>query len=354
MHEAMEAIAEHEPARSAPRAAATVAVVVIGRNEGARLARCLDSVRAADFPAERMELVYVDSASTDDSCALARARGARVLSVTPPRPSAAFGRNAGWHASDAEYVLFLDGDTILHPDFLAHALDAMRDPECAIVWGHRREIAPESSIYNRVLDLDWIYPPGPSEFCGGDALMRRAVLEEVGGFDAELIAGEEPELCRRIRQRGYSIQHLDRPMTGHDLAIQHFGQYWKRAVRAGHAYAEVSERFRGSAMPLWEREVSRNRIHARVLAGVIVAGLVASLAARTPLFAIPSGALLAALVLRTAIKVGWKDARWSTRLLYALHSHLQQIPIYVGQLRYAASKRRGERPALIEYKESAR
>ncbi|MFN0244248.1 MAG: glycosyltransferase [Planctomycetota bacterium] len=350
----MEALAEQEPARVAPRATATVAVVVIGRNEGARLARCLDSIGAARFPANLMEIVYVDSASTDDSCALARARGARVISVTPSRPSAACGRNAGWRATDAEYVLFLDGDTILHPDFLAHALDAMRDRRCAIVWGHRREIAPESSIYNRVLDLDWIYPPGPSEFCGGDALMRRAVLAEVGGFDAELIAGEEPELCHRIRQRGYFIDHVDHPMTGHDLALQRFGQYWKRAVRAGHAYAEVSERFRGSAMPLWEREVRRNRIHAHVLAGALVVGIGASLAARTPLFAIASAAFLAALVLRTATKVGWKDARWSTRVLYALHSHLQQIPIYVGQLRYAASKRRGERQALIEYKEPAR
>lgn len=350
----MEAVREREPARAAPRDASVVAVVVIGRNEGQRLARCLDSIRSAHFAAERLDLVYVDSASTDESCSIARTRGARVLSVTPPRPSAAFGRNAGWRASDAEFVLFLDGDTVLDPDFLTHALEAMSDRKCAVVWGHRREIAPEASIYNRVLDLDWVYPPGPSEFCGGDALMRRSVLDEVGGFDADLIAGEEPELCRRIRQRGYTILHVDRPMTGHDLAIRRFGQYWKRAVRAGHAYAEVSERFRGSVMPLWEREVRRNRMHARVLVGVVLGSVVLSLVARTPMFALAGGVFLAALVVRTAAKVAWKDARWTNRLLYALHSHLQQIPIYVGQLRYAAGKRRGEHQALIEYKEPAR
>ena len=57
-------------------------------------------------------------------------------------------------------------------------------PKVAVVWGHRREIHPEQSIYNRVLDLDWIYAPGPTLFCGGDALFRRSVLTATNGFDA--------------------------------------------------------------------------------------------------------------------------------------------------------------------------
>ena len=49
-----------------------VSVVIIGRNEGPRLSRCLASVRAADAQAFTLEILYVDSASSDDSVARAR------------------------------------------------------------------------------------------------------------------------------------------------------------------------------------------------------------------------------------------------------------------------------------------
>ena len=227
-----------------------LSVVVIGRNEGARLERCLRSIGQMDAPGE-VEIVYVDSASVDGSPARAAAMGAKVIAVHPKRPTAALGRNAGWRAASAEFVLFLDGDTILNPAFVKEALRNL-DETTAIVWGHRREINIQGSIYNRTLDLDWIYPPGITEFCGGDALMRRAVLEQVGGFDETLIAGEEPEMCRRIRSHGWKIRHIDFPMTGHDLAMTKWSQYWRRATRAGYAYAEVSQRFRGSGLPFWE------------------------------------------------------------------------------------------------------
>ena len=245
-----------------------LSVVIIGRNEGARLVRCIESVQAMRAPAGGVEILYVDSDSTDGSPARAREMGARVIVVHPERPSAALGRNAGWRAANAPMILFLDGDTILHPEFVAEAAKAFADPQVAVVWGHRREIHPEHSIYNRVLDLDWVYPPGPSEFCGGDALMRRQALEEIGGYDETLIAGEEPEMCRRLRSRGYAIQHLDLPMTGHDLAITRWSQYWRRAFRAGHAYAEVSDRFRGTGQPLWEREVKRTVVHGSAILGL--------------------------------------------------------------------------------------
>lgn len=131
-----------------------------------------------------------------------------VIEVRPERPCAAVGRNAGWRAAQGEFVLFLDGDTELHPAFVARALREMRNPRVAVVWGHRREIRPEQSVYVRVLDLDWVYAPGPSEFCGGDALMRRRCLAETGGFDDSLIAGEELELCRRNLFRGLTLLAL--------------------------------------------------------------------------------------------------------------------------------------------------
>lgn len=323
-----------------------VSVVVIGRNEGERLVRCLESARPLGA-----ELIYVDSSSTDGSPERAAALGARVLRVQPERPSAAVGRNAGWRAARGEFVLFLDGDTVLHPDFVRRALREFRDPDVAVVWGHRRERDPAQSLYVRVLDLDWIYAPGDTAFCGGDALMRRSVLERAGGFDETLIAGEEPELCRRIRAPGYRIVHIDAPMTTHDLAIRSFRAYWQRAFRAGHAYAEVAQRFAASPDPLWQRESRRNLFHG---AAVLVAPLAFAAACLVhPLAGVLLAALALLIVARSARRCAWKGGSLATRILYALHAHLQQVPILLGQLAYRRNRRRGVRQRLIDYKEPA-
>lgn len=327
-----------------------LSVVVIGRNEGERLSRCLASVCGMRDPGGPVEIIYVDSASRDDSVARARAFGARVVEVSPERPSAALGRNAGWREAQAPYLLFLDGDTVLHPDFVADSLPEFGDPKVAVVWGHRRELHPEQSLFNRALDLDWVYPPGPSDFCGGDALMRADVIRSVDGFDASLIAGEEPEMCQRIRAQGFTILHVDRPMTGHDLAMKTWASYWKRAFRAGYAYAEVSERLRHTEFPLWVEDARRNRVRGGFLSFLFAAGAVASVIARTLL---PLGLALAvflALALRSAWKARWKGGGLWTLLLYGIHSHLQQIPILAGQIACRIDRRRRRGRFLIEYK----
>ncbi len=328
-----------------------LSVVIIGRNEGERLTRCLQSVQTMRDPGGAFEIIYVDSASGDDSVLRADALGARVIEVKPERPSAALGRNAGWREAKGEFVLFLDGDTVLDAGFVADSMVEFGDPNVAVVWGHRREIHPEHSWFNRVLDLDWIYPPGVSAFCGGDAIMRRAVLAEVGGFDASLIAGEEPELCQRMRAKGYAILHVDRAMTGHDLAMTRWPAYWRRAFRAGYAYAEVSDRLKAGPFPLWTRESRRNLMHASVLFGFTLASVAAALllVSAWPLVLPPLA--LGALALRTAVKVRWKSpGDWLTLWLYGLHSHLQQIPICLGQLAWMWDRRRRQKRQLIEYK----
>src|SRR5450432_3491466 len=126
-----------------------LSIVVIGRNEGERLMRCLDSVRSIRGLGGGTETIYVDSASTDGSPERAAAAGAIVVVVESANPTAALGRNAGWKAASGDFVLFLDGDTVLHPDFPRIALEAISaDRTVAAVWGHRRELYPERSIYN--------------------------------------------------------------------------------------------------------------------------------------------------------------------------------------------------------------
>jgi len=139
-------------------------------------------------------------------------------------------------------------------------------------------------------------------------------------------------------------------MTGHDLRITRWNQYWKRATRAGHAYAEVAERFRNSDDPFWSSERRRNLIRG---IGWIISLAVA--VAAVPFLGIFPVALwftlLMLLSLRSAWKARWKRATPGILFLYGIHSHLQQLPIFVGQLQYELSKRRRRPQKLIEYNE---
>jgi len=330
-----------------------IAVVVIGRNEGERLRACLTSVLAMDYPHELIEVIYVDSSSTDSSVALARGLGVKTIVLEGPT-TAARGRNAGWTQTEAPFVLFLDGDTLLHPAFVASAIAHFNDPihkePLAGVYGNRRETRTADSIYNAIFDLDWNAGTGYSLFFGGDALVRREALAAVGGYNPLLIAGEEPDLCRRMRGLGYRILHVDEPMTLHDLAMFKFGQYWRRSIRTGYAYAEISTKYAKTDDPLWSAE-SKSNITRGIfwLWGSVLAIILSVLVHSVAPFAL---FLVAAFILiaRTAAKAVGKTHSLKLLLAYSLHSHLQQVPILFGQIRYHKQRRHGGDAAIIEYK----
>ncbi len=217
-----------------------VAVVAIGRNEGERLKACLRSVIDA-----AAVVVYVDSGSTDDSVAFARSIGVDVIQIDMSVPfTAARARNAGWRrvrelAPQVRLVQFVDGDCSVAPGWLATAAAFLQQrADVASVCGRRRERHPERSIYNRLCDLEWDTPVGEARSCGGDVMTRLDALQAVGGYRDACIAGEEPELCVRLRAAGWRIWRLPDEMTLHDAAMTRIGQWWKRSMRAGYTYAE--------------------------------------------------------------------------------------------------------------------
>ena len=220
-----------------------MAVVVIGRNEGERLKPSLRSASAAGLP-----LIYVDSGSADGSGPVAAALGVPVVELDPGRPfSAARARNEGLEAAlrrwpDIRYVLFLDGDCVLDADFPAAAAAMFENQaDCAIVTGHLSERFPDASIYNRLCAIEWRSPPGRIEnfaALGGIMAARVSAVLEVGCFNEQVIAGEDSELGVRLALAGYLSLKIDRPMATHDAEMKTFGQWWTRAVRAGHSIAQ--------------------------------------------------------------------------------------------------------------------
>ncbi|QDS96081.1 Glycosyl transferase family 2 [Roseimaritima multifibrata] len=221
-----------------------IAAVAIGRNEGNRLRQCLASLYG------RCEcIVYVDSGSTDESVEVAKSLGAvLVLLESESRFTAARARNAGWKKlitlhPDLDYIQFVDGDCVVAADWLTIGASALSaDSKIAVVCGRRREKHPEASLYNRLMDLEWNAPAGYVKSCGGDSLVRLSALTDVDGFNDTVLAGEEPELCQRLRNRGWSILQLDAEMTSHDAAMLQLSSWFRRCIRSGYGSLDVYHR----------------------------------------------------------------------------------------------------------------
>lgn len=234
-----------------------VDAVVIGRNEGARLVACLHSLQG-----QVRRLIYVDSGSTDGSVAAARSLGAEVVVLDSAQPfTAARARNRGLGLlaeTPPDFVQFVDGDCTVDARWIPLALAAfVTHPDAVVVCGRRREVAPQASVYNRLADAEWATPIGRALACGGDAVMRYGALRAVGGYRDSLIAGEEPELCLRLRKAGGQIWRIDAEMTRHDAAMTRFGQWWARSKRAGHAFAEGAALYGKAPERHWVTETRR-------------------------------------------------------------------------------------------------
>ncbi|SHH54125.1 glycosyltransferase [Cognatishimia maritima] len=317
-----------------------VAIVAIGRNEGDRLKACLASL--PDVP-----IVYVDSGSTDGSVELARKSGAMVVELSPDRPfTAARARREGYEAlceqGCPDFIQFIDGDCALQPGWLDQALSAMEDHlDWGIVTGWRREVYPDASVYNALCHHEWDRPAGDISTCGGDMLVRAAAIKEAGPFDDHVIAAEDDEFCVRIRIAGWTIHRLPLEMTRHDAAMYHFEQWWKRAVRSGHGFAQVGQMH----PPYFARERQRVVVYGMVLPALAGLGL---------LFFWPL-TILSLLVygvnfLRIAQGLrgeGLETAR--ARRLAALIT-LSKIPNAIGMLEFYRRRLLGRRMHIIEYK----
>jgi len=307
--------------------------VVIGRNEGARLVACLQSLGTTV-----RRIVYVDSGSVDGSVAAAQALGVDVIALDMSQPfTAARARNAGLAALNApEFVQMVDGDCRVDPGWLRAAVAAFGQHRGAVViCGRRRERFPQASVYNRLIDREWDTPLGSVAACGGDALMRYAPVMTVGGYRDDLIAGEEPELCLRLRVAGGQVWRIGAEMTVHDAAITRFGQWWRRTARAGHAYAEGAALHGGGQDRHWVKETRRALVWGAILPILVLAAAVVH----------PAGALLMliypAQIWRLAQQGGWQWAAFSV---------LGKFAEAWGVLGYWLSRARGKKQRLMEYK----
>ncbi len=321
-----------------------VGVVIIGRNEGDRLLRCLQSLSAEDHV-----VVYVDSGSTDGSMNEATKLGAETLALDMKIPfTAARARNAGFQyliqaSPNLEYVQFVDGDCEVMPDWINMGIDFLEaHQDVAVVSGRCRERHPEKSIYNLMCDIEWNTPVGEAMASGGNAMMRVKAFQAVGGFRNQLIAGEEPELCVRLRMAGWKIWRLDEEMVLHDAAMTKFSQWWKRMTRAGYAFAEGAYLHGSAPERHWVKESIRPWIWGL---GIPLIGLL--------LWTV--GYKLGMLVLLVyplqIFRLGFRNVLYGNKAwVMAFFNVLGKFPEMIGQIKFLWRLCTGNQGGLIEYK----
>lgn len=318
-------------------------VVVIGRNEGKRLSICIDSVIGT-----AALVVYVDSGSTDDSVAMARASGAHVAELDMSLPfTAARARNAGFEvlreiSPQMKYVQFVDGDCEVVDGWLGKAAAFLEaHQEVVVVCGRRRERYPEKTVFNALCDIEWDTPIGEARACGGDTMMRVEAFAAVKGFRADLIAGEEPELCVRLRANGGKIWRLDEEMTRHDAAMTQFWQWWQRSKRAGYAFAEGASLHGAPPERHYVAQLRRALMWGLVLPFLVVVGALLSPLYLMLLLLYPLQVVRVASNSKLVGRIAW----WR-----AFFFVLGRFPESLGLLKFLHNRMIGRRGRLIEYK----
>ncbi len=324
-------------------AISNIAVVIIGRNEGKRLVDCFKSLIN-----QTKNIIYVDSGSTDNSIHKAKLLNIDVISLDMSIPfTAARARNIGlFHViknyPDVIYAQFVDGDCQVFQEWLPSAINFLdSNKDVAVVCGRRKEISPENSIYNTLCDIEWNTPIGEAKSCGGDALMRIDALKEVNGYREDLIAGEEPELCVRLRAKSWKVWRIDQNMTLHDANIVYFRQWWKRTVRSGYAYAQGANIHGAPPERHWVAESNR---------AILWGGLIPITIIILSLINIKLVVLFLIYPLQIFRIIIKSSLPFKTSFLYAYFLTIGKLPELIGGLKFywhTFCKKQGN---LIEYK----
>jgi GT2 family glycosyltransferase len=325
----------------------SIGVVVIGRNEGDRLKQCLLSL----LP-QTSQIVYVDSGSTDGSVELAQSLNVEVVALDMSIPfTAARARNTGVERlislnAEIQYVQFVDGDCEVLPHWLEQARKTLdENPQVVAVSGRLTERFPRKTLYNYLVNMEWQAPFGEVLSCGGLSMMRIEALQAVGGFNASLIAGEEPELCIRLREKGGKILRIDADMALHDADMTQFSQWWKRNVRGGHSFAQVIS-VHSQTPKLYQHKERRSIWLWAFTVPLLALGLSWFTHGWSLLLFSGYGVLIWRIYrYQRSQSFTHKDA-----LIYAIFCLLGRFPQLQGQLIFYRNAWLGKRATLIEYK----
>ena len=237
-----------------------VSVVLPARNAARHLPATLAALLAGDYPAERMEVLVVDGASTDDTAAVVdafAARDGRVRRLANAAGTTPAGLNVGLRAARGQVIVRLDAHARPAPDYVAACVAALARTGADVVGGPM--VGVGETPFGAAVAVATAVPFGAGNAAfrvGGEGPVdtvylgawQREVFQRVGLFDERLERNQDYELCERIRRAG-GVVWLDPAIrtvtvtraTPVALARQYFGY--------GRGRAATSLRHPGSLRP---------------------------------------------------------------------------------------------------------
>jgi GT2 family glycosyltransferase len=223
-----------------------VTLVIPARDAARTVAECLDAAIAVrDRAGSRLACVLlVDDGSRDATRAIAAERGIEILASGGRGAGAA--RNAGWRAATTPFVWFVDSDCVASPDALERLLPHLEENAVGGVSG-TYGIAPDATLLERLIHEEIMVRHARMglevDFAATfNVLYRRAVLEELAGFDERYLKGQDAEFAfrviesgRRLRfERGSVVRHFHADRLSRYLRVQRQQGYWRVALHLEH------------------------------------------------------------------------------------------------------------------------
>ena len=215
-----------------------VSIVVIGRNEANNLDNTFQAIQKMDYPASKLEVLYVDTDSSDNSVKIAKKYTPSVFEEHSVWPSSGLARNRGIKESTYDIIHFIDGDIAIAPDYLKQAVRELHKPGIDAVTGYFEE-HNTSSYFNRIMAIRRDDIRHERHFCestNGGGTYLRAPLISVDGYDERILKGQESELGYRFRRAGYHILFIDSIQGIHDFDLTGVRDFFRSKYLYGRSF----------------------------------------------------------------------------------------------------------------------
>ena len=196
-----------------------VSIIIPALNSEKTLDACLNAIWSMDYPKDRLEVILVDNGSTDGTVKIAKKHNIRIF--IKPKVNISVLRNFGAKMARGEIYAFVDSDCLVQRDWLKSAIQILNNSSVGAT-GCGYEIPPNASW----IEKSWFVLREASRkkvnfIPAGNLIIRRKVFEQVGGFNENLVTGEDYNLCDKIKRAGYLVisdnsicaVHLGNPKT---------------------------------------------------------------------------------------------------------------------------------------------
>ena len=198
-----------------------VSIVVIGHNEAKNLDKCFTAIFNMNYPRIKIEVLFIDSHSNDNSVEIAQKYTDKVFQLKSDWPTAGEAFNKGIVESSNDIVHITSGDIQLHPEYLKKAINTLtgrKDIHCTTGYFVESKMKGWNKImaFRREDDVDvgdhFVATPNGGTF-------KKEALINVNGYDERIRKGQETELGKRFNDAGLRIWFMNIPQGIHDFEL---------------------------------------------------------------------------------------------------------------------------------------